>query len=156
MRGGPLPGDGEVMERSRVPVVPAGHRPRGRGDRHPCTKGPAMFTASRDCRIIGDLLEGHALNVLDPGETSAVRAHLAACAECRDEHHCLAAVAAHLSCLRRALADGPGRARASSPSGAAGCGRGSRHRRRRHGAARGAPAASLTLSQWVSRLACVR
>ncbi|MGJ3558133.1 hypothetical protein ACR6C2_01015, partial [Streptomyces sp. INA 01156] len=25
-----------------------------------------MFTASRDRRIIGDLLEGHALNVLDP------------------------------------------------------------------------------------------
>ncbi|MFD6325296.1 zf-HC2 domain-containing protein, partial [Streptomyces sp. NPDC058442] len=74
--------------------------------------------------MIGDLLEGHALDVLDPGETSVVRAHLAACADCRDEHHCLAAVAAHLSCLRRALADGPGRAQSSLRSGAAVRGRG--------------------------------
>ncbi|MGW5212971.1 anti-sigma factor family protein [Streptomyces sp. NPDC004051] len=94
-----------------------------------------MFTAARDCRTIGDLLEGHALNVLDPGEASAVRAHLAGCPGCREEHDCLAAVAAHLSGLRRALADEPGR-------------------RGRH-AARGAPAASLTLAQWVSRLARV-
>lgn len=115
-----------------------------------------MFTASQDCRTIGDLLEGHALDVLDPGETSAVRAHLATCPDCRDEHHCLAAVAAHLSCLRQALACDPGRQQPSYLSGAAGCRHGSRHRRRRHGAARGAPAASLTLSQWVSRLARVR
>lgn len=98
-----------------------------------------MFTAAQDCRTIGDLLEGHALNVLDPGEASAVRAHLAACPGCREEHHCLAAVAAHLSSLRRALADDPGRRPTSLP-----------------GPARAPRAASLTLSQWVSRLAYVR
>ncbi|WP_406466428.1 zf-HC2 domain-containing protein [Streptomyces hirsutus] len=114
-----------------------------------------MFTFSQDCRTIGDLLEGHALNVLDPGEASAVRAHLAICAGCRDEHHCLAVVAAHLSSLRTALAHDPGRRQPSYLPGF-GCRHGSRHRGRRHGAARGALAASLTLSQWVSRLAYVR
>ncbi|WP_081235568.1 anti-sigma factor family protein [Streptomyces viridosporus] len=115
-----------------------------------------MFTPSQDCRTIGDLLEGHALNVLEPGEASAVRAHLATCPDCRDEHHCLAAVAAHLSSLRKALAYDPGRQHPSHLPGPARCRHGSRHRRRRHSAARGAPATSLTLSQWVSRLACVR
>ncbi|WP_406466458.1 zf-HC2 domain-containing protein [Streptomyces hirsutus] len=114
-----------------------------------------MFTFSQDCRTIGDLLEGHALNVLDPGEASAVRAHLAICPGCRDEHHCLAAVAAHLSSLRTALAHDSGRRQPSYLPGF-GCRHGSRPRGRRHGAARGALAASLTLSQWVSRLAYVR
>ncbi|WP_406351215.1 zf-HC2 domain-containing protein [Streptomyces sp. NBC_01635] len=114
-----------------------------------------MFTASQDCRTIGDLLEGHALNVLDPGEASAVRAHLVTCPDCRDEHHCLAVVAAHLSALRTALAHDPGRRQPSYLPGF-GCRHGSRPRGRRHGAARGALAASLTLSQWVSRLAYVR
>ncbi|MGW6078446.1 zf-HC2 domain-containing protein [Streptomyces sp. NPDC055186] len=114
-----------------------------------------MFTAARDCRTIGDLLEGHALDVLDPGEASAVRAHLAGCPGCREEHDCLAAVAAHLSGLRRALADEPGRRRPASRPGPAGCRHDRRPRRRRHGAARGVPAASLTLAQWVSRLARV-
>ncbi|WP_406354806.1 zf-HC2 domain-containing protein [Streptomyces sp. NBC_01635] len=114
-----------------------------------------MFTASQDCRTIGDLLEGHALNVLDPGEASAVRAHLVTCPDCRDEHHCLAVVAAHLSALRTALAHDLGRRQPSYLPGF-GCRHGSRPRRRRHGAARGALAASLTLSQWVSRLAYVR
>ncbi|PWI04987.1 hypothetical protein DIZ27_41935 [Streptomyces sp. NWU339] len=114
-----------------------------------------MFTSFQDCRAIGDLLEGHALNVLDAGEAGAVRAHLAVCAGCRDEHHCLAAVAGHLSLLRRALAHGSGRPRPGCRSGAAGGRPGVRYRCR-PGAARGAPAPSLTLSQWVSRLACVR
>ncbi|WP_055693775.1 zf-HC2 domain-containing protein [Streptomyces prasinopilosus] len=111
-----------------------------------------MFTSSQDCRTIGDLLEGHALNVLDPGEASAVRAHLVTCSDCQDEHHCLAAVAAHLPSLRRALAC-DARRRPSHRPGPAGCRHGSGHR---HSAARGAPATSLTLSQWVSRLARVR
>ncbi|GAB3169517.1 anti-sigma factor family protein [Streptomyces incanus] len=115
-----------------------------------------MLTASQDCRTIGDLLEGHALNVLDPGEASAVRAHLATCPDCRDEHHCLAAVAAHLSSLRKALACDPGRQPPSYLPGPAGRRHGSWHRRRRHSAARGALATPLTLSQWVSRLAYVR
>ncbi|WP_326753535.1 zf-HC2 domain-containing protein [Streptomyces hirsutus] len=114
-----------------------------------------MFTFSQDCRTIGDLLEGHALNVLDPGEASAVRAHLVTCPDCRDEHHCLAVVAAHLSALRTALAHDSGRRQPSYLPGF-GCRHGSRPRGRRHGAARGALAASLTLSQWVSRLAYVR
>ncbi|MGY3203035.1 anti-sigma factor family protein [Streptomyces sp. TE5632] len=115
-----------------------------------------MFTPAQDCRTIGDLLEGHALNVLDPGEASAVRTHLATCPGCREEHHCLAAVAAHLSSLRQALAHGSGGQQPSYLPGAAGCRPGARHRRRRPGAARGARTASLTLSQWVNRLACVR
>ncbi|WP_237409482.1 zf-HC2 domain-containing protein [Streptomyces sp. M2CJ-2] len=96
-----------------------------------------MFTPAQDCRTIGDLLEGHALDVLDPGEASAVRAHLATCSGCRDEHHCLAAVAAHLSLLRTALACEPGRRQPSWLPGPAGCRGGPRRRRRRHGAARG-------------------
>lgn len=115
-----------------------------------------MFTSSQDCRTIGDLLEGHALNVLDPGQASAVRAHLATCPDCQDEHHCLAAVAAHLSSLRTALAYDPGRQQPSYLPGSAGCRHGARHRRGRRSAARGALATSLTLSQWVSRLAYVR
>ncbi|MEV0300868.1 zf-HC2 domain-containing protein [Streptomyces prasinus] len=115
-----------------------------------------MFTLSQDCRTIGDLLQGHALNVLDPGEASMVRAHLATCSGCQDEHHCLAAVAAHLSSLRTALACDPGRQQPSYLPGQAGRRHGPRHRRHRHSAARGALATSLTLSQWVSRLAYVR
>lgn len=115
-----------------------------------------MLTPSQDCRTIGDLLEGHALNVLDPGEASAVRAHLPTCPECRDEYHCLAVVAAHLSSLRKALAYGPGRQQPSYLPGSAGCRHGARHPRRRNSAARGALVTSLTLSQWVSRLAYVR
>ncbi|MEV0696197.1 zf-HC2 domain-containing protein [Streptomyces sp. NPDC050388] len=111
-----------------------------------------MLTPSQDCRAIGDLLEGHALDVLEPGQAGAVRAHLAACAGCREEHHCLAAVAAHLAPLRAALAYGAGRRRPGGGSAAAGGRVGARRRRRRHGAAR---AGSLTLAQWVSRLACV-
>ncbi|MFI1164628.1 zf-HC2 domain-containing protein [Streptomyces sp. NPDC020801] len=113
-----------------------------------------MLTSPQECRTVHDLLAGHALNVLAPDETDAVTAHLAGCSACRDEHDCLAAVAAHLSALRAALADGTGRGRQPNMAGPAGlpprqrpCGRGS---------ARGSRAASLTLSQWVSRLAYVR
>ncbi|MGW9498630.1 zf-HC2 domain-containing protein [Streptomyces prasinus] len=115
-----------------------------------------MLTFSQDCRTIGDLLQGHALNVLDPGEASAVRAHLAACSDCQDEHHCLTAVAAHLAFLRTALARDPNRQPLAHLPGRGGHRHGSRQRRRRHSGARGAPATSLTLSQWVSRLARVR
>ncbi|MEV0695446.1 zf-HC2 domain-containing protein, partial [Streptomyces sp. NPDC050388] len=93
-----------------------------------------MLTSSQDCRAIGGLLEGHALDVLEPGQAGVVRAHLAVCAGCREEHHCLAAVAAHLPLLRGALAGGAGR-RPWCLSGAAG---GRSGARRRHGAARGA------------------
>lgn len=91
---------------------------------------------------MGDLLQGHALNALHP--------------HCRDEHHCLTAVPEHLSLLRKALAYDAGRHQPSSLPGPAAYRHGSRHRPRRPSAARRAPATSLTLSQWVSRLACVR
>ena len=115
-----------------------------------------MLTSSRDCRTIGEQLQGHALDVPDPDETRTVRTHLATCPDCRDEHHCPAAVPAHLSLLRKALAYDPGLQQAAYLPGSAGYRHGARSRGRRHGAARGALATSLTLPQWVSRLACVR
>ncbi|MFF9659559.1 zf-HC2 domain-containing protein [Streptomyces griseoluteus] len=115
-----------------------------------------MLSSSQDCRNLGDLLQGHALNVLHPDETGAIRAHLTTCPYCRDEHHCLAAVPEHLALLRKALAHDPGRQQPSYLPSPSACRQSSQHRRRRHGAARGTPATSLTLSQWVSRLACVR
>lgn len=105
---------------------------------------------------MGDLLQGHALDVRRPEETGAVRAHLATCPHCRHEGHCPAAVPEHLSLLRKALVYDTGRQRPSYLPGPAACHHGSRHGRGRYSAARRAPATSLTLSQWVSRLACVR
>ncbi|MBC2868381.1 zf-HC2 domain-containing protein [Streptomyces mexicanus] len=106
-----------------------------------------------ECRTVHDLLAGHALNVLAPEEAAPVSAHLASCSACRDEHDCLAAVAAHLSTLRAALA---GEADGRQP-GPAERPHAPRQRHRRNGAARGGSlVASLTLSQWVSRLAYVR
>ncbi|MGJ3558126.1 zf-HC2 domain-containing protein [Streptomyces sp. INA 01156] len=114
-----------------------------------------MFTASRDCRIIGDLLEGHALNVLDPVRRARSaptwRPVLSAGTSItvwRPWPRTCPVFAGPWRTARQAAVVVPVRA--------AGGRRGARHRRRRHGAARGAPAASLTLSQWVSRLACVR
>ncbi|MFB0619342.1 zf-HC2 domain-containing protein [Streptomyces sp. AGS-58] len=114
-----------------------------------------VVTALQGCRTISNLLAGHALDILESHEAAAVRAHLATCSDCRDEHHCLAAVAAHLSSLRKALAYGAGRQQSSYLPGPAGPSR-TRHPRRRSSAARGPLATSLTLSQWVSRLARVR
>ncbi|MFF7974984.1 zf-HC2 domain-containing protein [Streptomyces sp. NPDC007905] len=106
-----------------------------------------MSASLEECRALRDLLAGHALKLLAPQEASAVIPHLAVCSACRDEHDCLAAVAAHLSALRDALADG-------------GSGHQPRHasprQRCRRGTARKALAGSLTLSQWVDRMAYVR
>ncbi|MDF3300240.1 zf-HC2 domain-containing protein [Streptomyces tropicalis] len=107
-----------------------------------------MSAAHQECRTIRDLLAGHALQVLSPEETRAVGAHLAACPACRDEHDCLATVAAHLTALRHCLtgATGPeqgsriGRQQAGRPRG-------------RRGAPRDGLLASLTLPQWVDRMA---
>ncbi|MFF9087808.1 zf-HC2 domain-containing protein [Streptomyces sp. NPDC014991] len=115
-----------------------------------------MLAPSQDCRTICDLLAGHALNVLEPADASAVGTHLATCSTCRDEHDCLAAVAAHLTSLRDALARRTGRQQLSHMPGLAGPCHRSRHRHRARGSARGAVAASLTLPQWVSRIAYVR
>ncbi|AYN42719.1 zf-HC2 domain-containing protein [Streptomyces dangxiongensis] len=115
-----------------------------------------MLAPSQKCRTICDLLAGHALNVLEPADASAVGAHLATCSTCRDEHDCLAAVAAHLTSLRDALARDTGRQRPSYVPGMAGSRHCPRHQHRGRGSARGAVAASLTLSQWVSRIAYVR
>ncbi|MEV5282837.1 zf-HC2 domain-containing protein [Streptomyces sp. NPDC051994] len=70
-----------------------------------------MSACSQDCRTVCDLLAGHALGLLEPDQASVVAAHLATCPHCRDEHHCLTAVAAHLPSLRTALAHGTGRQR---------------------------------------------
>ncbi|GHF93351.1 zf-HC2 domain-containing protein [Streptomyces thermodiastaticus] len=106
-----------------------------------------------ECRTVHDLLAGHALNVLAPEEAAPVSAHLATCAACRDEHDCLAAVAAHLSTLRAALAGGTD----GRHSGPVARPRIPRRRHCRNGAdGGGSLVSSLTLSQWVSRLAYVR
>ncbi|WP_189189876.1 zf-HC2 domain-containing protein [Streptomyces albiflavescens] len=97
-----------------------------------------MFAPSQECGTFRELLAGHALNALTPDESSAVGAHLATCSACRDEHGCLAAVAAHLSLLRDELTSDTYR----QPLG-----------RRRP--TRDAQAKRLTLSQWVSMKPCV-
>ncbi|MEU1408479.1 zf-HC2 domain-containing protein [Streptomyces sp. NPDC005728] len=112
-----------------------------------------MTTSIDECHAVRDLLAGHALELLPPEQASTVIAHLGICSACRDEHHCLAAVAAHLSSLREALAPDLGPQRRPHPSGsgyAAPC------QRRGRGPARRAWTTSLTLSQWVDRMAYVR
>ncbi|MFE2585458.1 zf-HC2 domain-containing protein [Streptomyces sp. NPDC059378] len=98
-----------------------------------------MATNHAECRAVHDLLAEHALQLLAPEQADSVVAHLDACTACRDEYHCLAAVAGHLSSLREALAP------RLCP-------------RQRHGRGSAARAwsTSLTLSQWVDRMAYVR
>ncbi|WP_333773419.1 zf-HC2 domain-containing protein [Streptomyces sp. IBSBF 3136] len=106
-----------------------------------------MSASLEDCRAYRDLLAGHALKLLTPQEAAAVVPHLAECPACRDEYDCLAAVAGHLSTLREALTDDGSERRPRHPSP---------QRCRRSGSARKALAGSLTLSQWVDRMAYVR
>ncbi|GGJ73181.1 hypothetical protein GCM10010121_099680 [Streptomyces brasiliensis] len=113
-----------------------------------------MATFIGECLAFRDLLAGHALHILAPEETNALVPHLAACSTCQDEHHCLAAVAAHLSSLHEALTTGPSPTQrphlpGSTKSQAA------PRQRRGSGPARGARTTSLTLSEWVDRMACV-
>ncbi|WP_329565366.1 zf-HC2 domain-containing protein [Streptomyces sp. NBC_01361] len=89
-----------------------------------------MFSNSQECQTTRDRLAGYTLDALAEEEARAVTAHLATCSACRDEHYCLAAVAAHLIPLREALAD---ESRRSMP------------RRRRP-----AQTASLTLAHWAN------
>ncbi|RFC69765.1 zf-HC2 domain-containing protein [Streptomyces sp. AcE210] len=61
------------------------------------------------CHTIRERLADYTLDALAEDEARAVTTHLATCSTCRDEHYCLAAVAAHLVPLRKALADEPQR-----------------------------------------------
>ncbi|GAA3379415.1 hypothetical protein GCM10020367_62850 [Streptomyces sannanensis] len=101
-----------------------------------------------ECRTICELLAGYALKTLAPDEASVVGAHLATCDACRDEHDCLAAVAAHLSLLRDALAPDTGRNRSMCAVPQAEHGHALPHRRRPD---RAALTRQITLSQWVSK-----
>lgn len=121
------------------------------GDR---TAGPRPAPA-RDCRLIQEFLAGQALNALSPGVARAVSSHLAVCPACRDEHDCLATVAAHLTRVRDALAPTPGRRQRAYPSDQAGRRRTAPHGSRRRGPLQAAPATRLTLSEWVSRTTCM-
>ncbi|MFG2563520.1 zf-HC2 domain-containing protein [Streptomyces sp. NPDC048496] len=104
--------------------------------------------AVEECRRFCELLAGHALKTLAPDEASAVRSHLAICDTCRDEHDCLAAVAAHLSLLRDALACGRGQNRRMCAVTRAECSHASPRRRSPD---RAALPTQITLSQWVSK-----
>ncbi|MFF2411921.1 zf-HC2 domain-containing protein [Streptomyces sp. NPDC058092] len=102
-----------------------------------------------ECRTIRELLAQHALKILAPDEASAVGAHLAICDTCRNEHDCLAAaVPAHLTLLRDALAGGQGRNRRACAANRAERGHGSPRHRTPDRAAR---TTQITLSQWVSK-----
>ncbi|MFB6677316.1 zf-HC2 domain-containing protein [Streptomyces sp. NPDC057684] len=67
-----------------------------------------MFS-TLECHTIRERLADYTLDALAEEEARAVTTHLATCSTCRDEHYCLAAVAAHLVPLRKALADEPER-----------------------------------------------
>ncbi|MEU6874514.1 hypothetical protein ACIODX_28820 [Streptomyces sp. NPDC088190] len=100
-----------------------------------------------DCRTIRELA-GNAPETLAPDEARAVGAHLAACATCREAYECSAAVPAHLTLLRDALACGQGRHRRVCPAGRTARGDAApRHRR----PDRAAATRQITLSQWVSK-----
>lgn len=105
-------------------------------------------TAVEECRTIRELLAGNERKTLAPDEASAVRAHRATCTTCRDEYDRLAAVPAHLSLLRDALACGKGRNARTHAATRPDCGHASP---RHHRPYRAAPARQLTLSQWVNR-----
>ncbi|MFE2972935.1 zf-HC2 domain-containing protein [Streptomyces sp. NPDC059340] len=105
-------------------------------------------TAAEECRAIRELLAANERETLAANEASAVRAHLATCNTCRDEYNRLAAVPAHLSLLRDALACGKGRNTRTHAATRPGRGHASpRHR----GPHRANLTTQLTLSQWVSR-----
>ncbi|QIY76098.1 zf-HC2 domain-containing protein [Streptomyces sp. RLB1-33] len=105
-------------------------------------------TAAEECRAVRDLLAANERETLAANEASAVRAHLATCNICRDEYDGLAAVPAHLSLLRDALACGKGRNTRTHAGTRPGRGHASpRHR----GPHRANLTTQLTLSQWVSR-----
>ncbi|MFF2133385.1 zf-HC2 domain-containing protein [Streptomyces olivochromogenes] len=105
-------------------------------------------TAVEECRTIRELLAGNERRTLAPSEAGAVRAHLATCHTCRDECDRLAAVPAHLSLLRDALACGKGRSTRTHAATRLDRGHSSPRHRRPH---RSNLTMQLTLSQWVSR-----
>ncbi|MFK0024994.1 zf-HC2 domain-containing protein [Streptomyces sp. NPDC090798] len=105
-------------------------------------------TADEECRTIRGLLAGNERKTLAPDEAGAVRAHLATCNTCRDEYDRLAAVPAHLSLLRDALARGKGRSTRTHAATRPDRGHASPRHRRPH---RANVTMQLTLSQWVSR-----
>ncbi|MFJ1601770.1 zf-HC2 domain-containing protein [Streptomyces sp. NPDC088253] len=105
-------------------------------------------TAGEECRTIRGLLAGNERKTLAPAEAGAVRAHLAICNTCRDEYDRLAAVPAHLSLLRDALACGKGRSTRTHAATRPDRGHASPRHRRPH---RANVTMQLTLSQWVSR-----
>ncbi|WP_369251735.1 zf-HC2 domain-containing protein [Streptomyces sp. R41] len=112
------------------------------------TKKSDEKTAVEECRTVRELLAGHGLKTLASDEASGVRAHLASCDACRDEYECLAAVPAHLSLLRDALACGKGRNTRTHTATRADCSHASRRHRRPH---RATLTTQLTLSQWVNK-----
>ncbi|MFD4548573.1 zf-HC2 domain-containing protein [Streptomyces sp. NPDC058466] len=105
-------------------------------------------TAVVQCRTIHERLTGHELKTPAPDEASAVRAHLATCATCRDEYDCLSAVPAHLSLLRDALACDKRRNTRTHAATGADFSHASAPRRRPH---RATLTTQLTLSQWVTK-----
>ncbi|MCZ1000825.1 zf-HC2 domain-containing protein [Streptomyces mirabilis] len=105
-------------------------------------------TARKECRTIRELLAGSERKTLAPDETGAVRAHLATCQTCRGEYDRLAAVPAHLSLLRDALACGKGRSTRTHAGTRPDRGHSSPRHRRPH---RASLTMQLTLPQWVSR-----
>ncbi|WP_406379471.1 zf-HC2 domain-containing protein [Streptomyces sp. NBC_01618] len=121
---------------------------------HCLTKMSGEKPVVEDCRRIRELLAGLGLGMLAPDEASAVGAHLATCATCRDERDCRAAVPAHLTLLRDALASGQGRNRRACAATRAERG----HASPGHaGPYRAAPTTQITLSQWVSKTtSCIR
>ncbi|MEU6663168.1 zf-HC2 domain-containing protein [Streptomyces sp. NPDC046821] len=63
-----------------------------------------MFSTTQECHTTRERLADYVLGALPKDEAAAIRTHLATCADCQDEHYCLAAVSAHLTPLKEALA----------------------------------------------------
>jgi anti-sigma factor ChrR (cupin superfamily) len=122
------------------------------GDHGGGSSAEAGHAPAQDCRTIRELLAGQALHTLSPEAAAAVGSHLAACPACRDEHDCLAAVAAHLTRVRDALAHDAGRRQRTGASDRAECHFAAPHGPRRRGPVRAEPPTRLTLSDWVSRI----
>ncbi|MFD8306793.1 zf-HC2 domain-containing protein [Streptomyces sp. NPDC059690] len=108
-------------------------------------------TAIEEHRTVCELLADHEPKALAAEATSAVRAHPATCAACRDRHDSRASVPAHLSLLRDALACHKDRHTQACAATRGHCGHASPSRRRPF---RSAVTMPITLSQWVSRTAC--
>ncbi|WP_339134433.1 hypothetical protein WJM95_32960 [Streptomyces sp. f51] len=108
-------------------------------------------TAAEKIRTMREPLAGHALKPLAPltsDDATGAAAHPATRGICGDDHDRPAAVPAHLSLLRDALARGEDlHARTSTATGAE-SGQASPHHRRPF---RAAPTTRITLSQWVSK-----